>query len=370
MDLAPLSAVVTADGPFATVLLDASQDTEDGARLVELRWRDLRKELEGDGADAATLEALDAAVGAAGVPGRHGQALVAARGRVLLDEVLPEPPRQPVARWSPLPHLMPILAQRPPRIPHVVVVADRIGADIQVSGPGLDDELSVEGEEHPVHKVPSGGWSHRRFQERAENLWERNATLVAQRVDDLVRRTGARLVVAAGDEHAVSALREHLSERARELLVTVEEGARAAGSEDSPLAEKVQRLLAQLQAEDEAAVIDTFERERGQHDRAVEGFTDTVQAIARAQVETLLLVDDPSSTFTLWTGEDPLVIGTSREEVTALGAQAPVEDRADAVLVRALTASDAALVTVPAERVGLRDGIGAVLRWADASTPA
>ena len=42
-------------GPWASVYLDASRDTEDGARVVELRWRAAREQLAKAGADEATL---------------------------------------------------------------------------------------------------------------------------------------------------------------------------------------------------------------------------------------------------------------------------------------------------------------------------
>jgi hypothetical protein len=60
--------VATAPGPFASVYLDASHDTEDAAKVAELRRRGLRDQLADQGAPEETLAALDAAVSAADPP--------------------------------------------------------------------------------------------------------------------------------------------------------------------------------------------------------------------------------------------------------------------------------------------------------------
>ena len=50
MDMSKLRDVATAPGPFASVYLDASHDTEDAAKIAELRWRGLRDQLADPGA--------------------------------------------------------------------------------------------------------------------------------------------------------------------------------------------------------------------------------------------------------------------------------------------------------------------------------
>src|SRR5919197_4967749 len=128
-----LAPVYGHDGPFATVYLDATRATEAGAREIDLRWADVRAELHEHGADEQTLAALDVAVEADRyTPGRHGLVAVAAGGTLRLTDTLPEAPARSKGRWSALPHLLPYLAQRATRLAHVVVVADRTGADILV----------------------------------------------------------------------------------------------------------------------------------------------------------------------------------------------------------------------------------------------
>ena len=72
-----LTGLATAPGPFAVAYLDATQAKELGPQEVEKRWRALRGSLAEQGADEATLDEMQAAVGRHDVPGEHGQALVA-----------------------------------------------------------------------------------------------------------------------------------------------------------------------------------------------------------------------------------------------------------------------------------------------------
>ena len=64
---------------------------------------------------------------------------------------------------------------------------DRLGAELLAVMPtGPDREVRVEGEELHVTRSASGGWSQRRFQQRAENRWQQNAGAVAEALTRLV----------------------------------------------------------------------------------------------------------------------------------------------------------------------------------------
>lgn len=86
---------------FASVYFDSSHDTEDAEKVLELTWREQREELADQGADDATLDALERAVvsGPRSV-GQRGRALIASDGQVLVDSELDVPPTRPVARWE------------------------------------------------------------------------------------------------------------------------------------------------------------------------------------------------------------------------------------------------------------------------------
>jgi hypothetical protein len=101
----------------------------------------------------------------------------------------------------------------------------------------------------------------------------------------------------------------------------------------------------------------------------VTGAEAVVAAVRRSQVDTALLVEDPSSTLHAWIGPQPLQLGLVEDELSAMGVPAPQRDRLDAALIRALAGSDASLLTVPPDDATLPGGIAALLRYTDAATP-
>ena len=66
-----------------------------------------------------------------------------------------------------------MLRQLPGRVPHIVALVDRTGADITVSSvPGQPvEEKEIEGDSFQIRKFPGGGWAQHRYQHNAENKW-------------------------------------------------------------------------------------------------------------------------------------------------------------------------------------------------------
>jgi hypothetical protein len=118
-------------GPIASAYLEVSRDRGGAAHEVRLRWEALADQLREQGADDKTLAAAGAAATAGhSQSGTAGRAVFAADGQVLHQVDLPSPPRREVARWSLLPHLLPLLAQLPEYVPHLVVRLGRVSATI------------------------------------------------------------------------------------------------------------------------------------------------------------------------------------------------------------------------------------------------
>lgn len=375
MDVTFLSALYETtpapDGGWASAYVDTTREDESGAHELDLRWKAVRGRLAEQGADEPTLQAMDEVVGThTEIPGRKGQAVFATGGRVVLDRVLSGPPRREVARFAPLPHTMPLLAQAPSVVPHVVVVADRVRADVRAYGMHGDElaEEHVEGADWPIRKVSAGGWRHLEYHHSAEDTWTKNAKQVADVVESMVRTTAAALVVVAGDVRAREKLREHVGDRTRDVLVEIDEGGSGAGSSQQALAEAVDRAVSQTTAYRDQGLLDRFEQERGQHDRAAEGIDATLDALRRAQVDTLLVVDDSSSDAQLWVGPESTDVSRSSAELEELGVTSRWQDGADAALVRAAFGTGARVLVLTPGEVELTDGVAALLRYSDAST--
>ena len=210
MEQKVLSGLYESTGPFVTIYLDSVSDVEDAAQRLELRWKNVLRQLAELGVNDATRDALTAARG--GHQRGNTRVLVASEGRVVLATSLPEPPGADVIRVGPLPHLRPLLERTALQLPHVVVLADRVGADIlaYAQGPDPVETTSVDGEQQWITKVHAGGWSERRYQARAEEGWEHNAKDVAEMVGKVANDVSARLIVAAGDVRAVELMYENL----------------------------------------------------------------------------------------------------------------------------------------------------------------
>lgn len=366
MDRSALRELVTSPGPFASVYLDGTHDTAGAAKEIDLRWRAIRAKLAEQQAADPTLSALDDAIRERSpAVGRAGRFLVAAGDRVLIDEYLPDPPAEPVARVSPLPYLVPLAAGEPRCVPHVVVLVDKIGADLRALG-GDGTVLAaytVEGRDHPVHKVGGAGWSHRNVQQHAEATVTHNIDQVAGETAALVERTGARLLVLAGEIEARSLLRRALPASCAKIAVEVETGRRAAGADLDRFERDVRELVAEQWRKERGELLDRFRAELGRGGLAVQGLRPTTEALREANVELLVISDLGEAT--VWTGEQPRLVAVTRDELAAMGAAESTPGRADEALPAAAIAVGADLLAETedlGEPVPLADGVGALLR--------
>ena len=231
------------------------------------------------------------------------------------------------------------------------------------------DDVEVTGEHDVLHKVPGGGLSHRRIQARVEDSWARNAAEVAKELDALVARHRPAAVLLDGDKIAVADVLDAASGRVAEIAVRLHSGSRAEGASTEARDAELEGVLVQHVRAQREALLERFGTEEGRQGAAVQSLPDVVEVARRAQIEELLLHDDPMSTDRLWIGEQPLQIGLSREEVETLGATNPQEVRADTALVWALVHADSGLTLLDPDQRELRNGIAALLRWSDRSTP-
>lgn len=356
-----------ADRRFATVAIDTTRDGPGAGHRVELRSAAARDRLAALGVHQRTIELItDRLTVLDGRTGAVGRCVVAAEptadpeaAEVVIDEPLPEVPEETTS-YSPVPDLLPLVRSGQRHPAYLQVDIDRTGADILVRGP-MEQEVDAEtlsGDHDVIHKVRAGEASEQRLQRRAEDSWQRNAAAVARHLDGLVTRHRPVLIAVAGDERAMSALREQASAGVRSLLEPLDSGGRAAGVDQGAEGDALQSAL-------DAAIVRDVERAtarmlqaEGRQDRAAQGRDGLVAAFARGQVETLLLTDPPMSDETVTVGDDGLPRAEGEGEPVGLAM----------AFAAAALATDAEVVLVPAETT-IPDGAGAVLRWDDQATP-
>jgi hypothetical protein len=373
MDASFLEPVFAAPGPYATVCADVTHTTENAAAELELRVRAASDRLSAAGAPDGVVEAVRTRLlegNDGGVAGTlRGRALVvSADGSVVLDEPLVDAPQPEVATWSPQPDLMPVLRQLPGRVPHVVAVVDRVGADISyMGGHGQEiEEKTVEGGTFHLRKVKVGGWAHDHWQNSAENLWDANAGKVAEQIASYARRLSPRFVLVAGDVRARTALLDQADAAWKDLVVTMDGGGRASGADREPVDRRMNELIAEHEARECAEILEKVQA-AGAHGLAVTGKEHVVEALRKGQVETLVLADDVGDD-TLLVGGSPLELGVNQHDMDALGVHGEVVP-AERALLAAAVAGAAGVVVVPRSAMP-GEPVAAVLRYTDDSTPS
>ena len=365
-DLDPgLVALARGSGPVVSAVLDTRTGVEQAGPRLQQRWDTLRRTLADDGAPDEVLDRIGSALDAARLDGP----VVAVYCSAGTDEPVaitgPEEEGTDWAVWDRLPRLAPVIRWHQATPPALLVAIDRTGAELVSGGRAVEPVLeSVTDEEHPfIRKSQPGGWSQRRYQQRAENSWRAMAGEVADRVTEHVEANGTRLVVVAGDVRAVQQLRDQLPDRVARL-VRLASGHPGAGSEGA-MADDARRWYRTAVAEDTVAVVEQWKQELGRHGLAVAGAGPALAALEQAAVATLLVHDDPADARRR--PVSPLDPGAATGGIAA-GDQDPLVFEGDgpARLV------DAAIVAAWDTGAGVRvvptvpelaDGLGALLRF-------
>lgn len=178
-----------------------------------------------------------------------------------------------------------------------------------------------------------------------------SATRSAETVAEALARSGARLLVLAGDERTVRYFRGKLPDQVRHRV-------RVDALE--PGASLDQTLRAMVDAQLQEAVTSVVEQSTP-GGLGVHGVPAVIDALSRGQVRELLL--GPGAEAAAWFGPNATDIAEDRSGLALPDAEKRQGPLAD-VLVRAATLANAEVRVVPFEMSGaLRDGVGAIRRF-------
>ncbi len=334
-----LREVVGQQGPFLTISYPMTSAVHDAAHRLDVRLRSAIGEVSSDWPES-DLVAFEHDLDRIEHP--QGAAAVAVRpiGGPTLIEVLEEPVRRTTVDQEPLPRLAIIIESRQRAVPHMVIEADRAGADITAfDGGTVLSTRTVDGDRLHIHRGHPGGWSQRRFQQRAENTWNENAESVASAAADIAERLRIELIMVAGEVRAQSLVVDALLER--HLPVTALES----GSPEA-IADETVRLVADHVARHLTTLAERL-REELSTGRAVTNADQVLDMLAQARVDTLLVHDDDV--------DEPMRTNSARPD-------APSGTRVVDLAIAEALRSDADIVVVP--RLATMDGpLAALLRW-------
>lgn len=366
-----LRSLLDETGPFASVYLPPRTITADALEQLDRRWQQARRALTEAGAPTALLEALQAPATVDHCAGEIHCLVATPTGdgswRIALDTWMRGDLADPVTRLGPVPYLVPLLDGRRREVAHLTVLIDRVGADMAgsaITGAATlvadTVEVQMDGETDDIARSAPGGWSQRRFQQRAENTWEDNARAVAGEVAELASTVDARFVAVAGDVRATAFLVEHLPEAVADRVVLVE-GSR---HDHDAVADQVERIVADHVARRSVAVLEDL----GAHVAAGRGTTDraaVLEGLRRHRVATLVVATGAAADHTERTAHlspfDRSQVALDAADLVDAGAGAVRADLDDAAVAAALV-SGADVVVVPAA-TRLLDGLGAIFRF-------
>lgn len=370
MNLSFLRPLYQRPGPWASVYLDATHNRADADQAILLRWRGLREELADQGADEATLVAMDIAVNPdRGVaPGRVGLAVFAAGGQVALAEPLPEPPPVQVATWSPRPQTGMLLSAGHEQVQWVRVVVDRTGAQLTAVDTGrlrINKEVSGS-QEYPINISEQGGWAQARYERSANVSWDRNQQDVVPRLTTIVDGIGADIIIVAGDVKARQMLIDRLPARLAERVVESDTGSKALGAQQQHLDDITAQEVARVAGHRRCEVLDRYRMDlsRGFATQGLPAVTEAAWHGAPA----FLLLSTGAELPPLWVDpDDSRAVATEPQVLRDAGVESPEQETADAALIGAAAATDADVFAISQEEERLLDGVGAILRYQDVS---
>jgi hypothetical protein len=366
MDIDAVARLYQEEGPFATVYVAAESAVENARDRVRLHWKDAMRQLRELGVADPCLDTMTAAFGARRRnTGTHVMVARLGEGRggcdVVLDEELPDfPDTDDLVSVGELPRLAPVVAWANARVPHVVALVDRLGADVfaYLGDPKPVRVDRVDATPPPWHKRGGGGWAARNYLNEVEQDWKTGAKHSAELVADAVAEVHAKVMVVAGDDQAIRLVRDRLPDEVARIMVRTR-GGRSVDGSASLVAERVHDVVEdQLRMETED-LLDRF-----QAAAPADSLAATVAALRQAQVDTLLVAaDDPAAAERVFFGPSPMV-ALGDDELRGVGVTQPRPARAEDAALRAAFATGAQVRMVPSEDPRApREGLGAILRF-------
>lgn len=366
MQLDTVRTLFEQPGPFISLHLDVSRDTEDARQQLTTRWTNVRHELEKQGVTDPVVEELgERLTEQTGLQGQVRRTLVAGGDRVLHDEALAGETTWPeTIEVGPLPDLAGWLSMADGQIPFLLVEIDRVGADLSAyTAPRRHpaEQNTVTGGTYPITKVHESRYKQDIIQQRAENQWEFNAREVADEVVSLAKQYRPRLVILAGDIRARTALAEELDGPSGAQVEQVSSGGRAEGTSDESLWEDINRLLATYEGDQVDALVQELERGAAVSEGVLTGPDRVADGMVKGSVQRLVLELEEARDVLIDPADHPgLVLPQAALEAGRLPA--------DQVLVAAAALTAAEVSVLPAgipmpSDFALSSGVAATLRW-------
>ncbi|BDB43263.1 MULTISPECIES: Rv2629 family ribosome hibernation factor [Mycobacterium] len=361
--------LVKADGPYASIYFDDSRDASDSAEQLEVKWHDIRAELERLGAAAELIGKVGDAVRNARPPvGRRGRAIVATADRVLVNEQLLSPPPSIEVRFSEYPYLLPLIELEMRRPTYVFAAVDRNGADVALCKGETVTSASIDGGGYPVHRPSSAGWKgYGDLQHTTEEAVRMNCRAVADHLTHLFDEADPEVVFVSGEVRSRSDVVSALPQRVARRVSQLHAGARRDHFDTQEIRELTAGEFARLRDAELSAVAERFQAGIGPAGLATDGLAAVCAALRDQDVQTLIV--GALGDATVVRGRERTTLAPDADTLSELGEAVEGVVRADEALPFAAIAVGADVVRTD-ERMQPADGVAALLRYPAVDTLA
>ena len=356
-------------GPILTAYLNAPAPGA-AAGDLDLRLRALLDELRAAGASRDAVRAIGSVLAtiqpgqapAAAFVGVHGETrMFRMPGATVADQ----------AYCAAVPHVLPLLHWRQRHPAFATVMLDRTGAElvVQPAGAARPVRAEIAGPDDVIERNAPGGWSQPRYQNRAEDSWQHNAGRAAEAVADALTTAGADLLIVGGDVRAEHYFLDRLPARVHsDVTIKTIPGGRSPDGSQGRREDEIDAAVREYVDEESLHTLAAVQDRSGPGGLGVQGPAATIHALARAQVETLLLTPAgpgmESEPTTAWFGPRPTDISEHRGGVLVPDGR-PRRGPLDEVLARSAVLTDADIRILPEDLdTAPPHGVGALCRFA------
>ncbi len=298
-----LAELEPSDLPVLSIYLDMRPDATGeapGRRSGEVVLKDRLREIEktflprGDELDSvrADVERIERYLAEEYAPAAAGLAIFACAGRDLFETVEAGVPFQNQVTAAPLPDLFQLARLLDEQETAVVALVDSNTARLFVSRTGVLEERGGPDEDSvSFQKRSMGGWSQARYQRHIDKHRNDFAGEAATAIEELMEEEGAVRLILAGDEVAITPLRDALTPRTAALATEVLRVHIRTPRDE--LLRDVAPVLAQAEADDAHSAAERLIGAVRADGLGVVGLERTQAALAQGQVDELLL--DPAA---------------------------------------------------------------------------
>ncbi len=289
-----------------------------------------------------------------------GLAIFASGGDLWQTIPLPVPVR-PQAYYTERPYIRVLSDVKDRLTPYVVALLDSESLRLfEVTAGTIRTGSETSGEEIKRHR--QGGWAAARFQRHEDNMAMHNLKQAAQKIQDFLQETGCSRLILAGNPEAMTQIKDLLPKPLLGQMI----GEFAADMEATPkdLLTRSLDIVAQVDQAEEQRIVSEAVTAAAKGGAGVIGLVDTLFALHRAQVRTLLIEEDYHAPGYVC-GNCGFVLAEQVEKCPFCNQEAISEtpDAADRAIEKALKTGADVNIVRDNEELDRAGGIAATLRY-------